>query len=124
MKELILFVVSLLLGFVLLPIMFLYSMIFGKKQEYVLLKFAINIDILGNINGDMIRDLVIINKSKPNLFCASGVTISASLGHLIATDNINNFGLWFSNILDKAFQEKNHCLNAFNLLNLDSQKTN
>jgi hypothetical protein len=99
-------------------------MIFGKKQEYVWLKMATNIDILGNINGDLIRDLVIIDKTKPNIFCVSGVTISASLGHLIATDNINSFGLKFSRLLDKCFNQKNHCLNAFNLLNLSSQNQN
>jgi hypothetical protein len=79
---------------------------------------------MGNINGDLIRDLVIIDQSKPNLFNKQFTTISASIGHLIATNNINNFGLWFSGVLDLAFKEKNHCLNAFNILNLDSQKTN
>jgi len=128
MRYYLLVLISLVLGALLLPIFFIYSLLRNrfdeKKQFNVLYHIAVNIDILGNINGDMIRDIIILDQSKKNIFNEQFVTISASIGHLIATDNINKRGLWFSNLLDKAFKEKNHCLNAFNQLNLDSQKTN
>ncbi len=128
MRYYLLVFIALILGVLLLPIFFVYSLLRNrfdeKKQFNILYHIAVNIDIMGNINGDLIRDFVIIDQNKPNLFNKQFTTISASIGHLIATNNINKFGLWFSNLLDKAFQEKNHCLNAFNQLNLCSQKTN
>ena len=126
MRYYLLLLVSLVLGALLLPIFFIYSLLRNrfdeKKQFNILYHIAVNIDIMGNINGDLIRDLIILDKSRNNLFNQQFVTISASIGHLIETDNINNFGLWFSNLLDKAFKEKNHCLNAFNQLNLQILK--
>ena len=126
MRYYLLLLVSLVLGALLLPIFFIYSLLRNrfdeKKQFNVLYHIAVNIDILGNINGDLIRDIIILDQSKKNIFNEQFVTISASIGHLIATDNINNFGLWFSNLLDKSFKEKNHCLNAFNQLNLQTLK--
>ena len=122
MRYYFLVLIALVLGALLLPIFFIYSLLrnrFNEKKQFdILYHIAVNIDIIGNINGDLIRDLIILDQSKKNIFNRQFVTISASIGHLIATDNINSFGIWFSNILDKAFKEKNHCLNAFNQLNL------
>ena len=126
MRYYILVLVALILGALLLPIFFIYSLLrnrFDQRKQFdILYHIAVNIDIMGNINGDLIRDLIILDQTKPNLFNQQFVTISASIGHLIATNNINSFGLWFSGVLDSAFKEKNHCLNAFNQLNLGSLK--
>ena len=123
MRYYILVLIALMLGALLLPIFFIYSLLCNrfdeKKQFNILYHVAVNIDILGNINGDLIRDLIIIDQKKPNLFNKQFVTISASIGHLIITNNINRLGVWFSDLLDKCFNEKKHCLNAYNQLNLN-----
>ena len=123
MRYYILVLIALMLGALLLPIFFIYSLLRNrfdeKKQFNILYHIAVNIDILGNINGDLIRDLIIIDQKKPNLFNKQFVTISASIGHLIITNNINRLGVWFSDLLDKCFNEKKHCLNAYNQLNLN-----
>ena len=73
---------------------------------------SITIDILGNINGELLE--LIVTKQRNTLFGTKGVTISASLGYLEVRCQLNKRGKWLSKTLDKAFSEKNHCVNAYN----------
>lgn len=73
---------------------------------------AIFIDYLGNVLlGGLIRNAVTEEKGKHNLLGMPLVTISAALGQLIFTENINAFGRLFVRIL--SVFEPNHCARAY-----------
>ena len=123
MRNYLLLFIALILAFVYLPFSWIYTLLgnrFSKEnQDEILLGLAITVDILGNIVGLPLYHLFAKKRDGNTLFCKKGITISASIGHLIATDIINKKGLWFSSVLDIAFKERWHCLNAFNQLNLN-----
>jgi hypothetical protein len=73
---------------------------------------AVMIDILGNVMFGELFELFFAEVRHVGYFGAK-TTISAAIGHLIATKNITNFGLRFSGWLDVAFREKDHCLEAY-----------
>lgn len=114
MRAFITFVLAILLGAILLPVSFAYSLLVYRKERTLSSFFysnAITIDILGNINGELIERIV--TKERNTLFGSKGVTISASLGQLEYRKKLNRFGTFISKTLDIAFNEPNHCLNAF-----------
>lgn len=57
-------------------------------------------------------------------FFGTNVTVSAALGHLIETNNVNKFGLSVSSILDKLDSIGSHCLNAYKeeILNINKDE--
>jgi hypothetical protein len=114
MKGFIAFIVAVILGLILLPISFIYSFLvylFQNKLYYFFLNNAITIDILGNVNGELIERLV--TKERNTLFGSQGVTISASLGDLELRNKLNKKGLFLSKILNFAFNQKQHCIDAY-----------
>ncbi len=114
MKGFIAFICAVILGCLLLPISFLYSFfvyLFQNKLHYFFLNNAITIDILGNVNGELIERFV--TKEKRTLFGEQGVTISASLGDLELRGKLNKKGLFLSKMLNFAFNQKQHCVDAF-----------
>ena len=113
MKGFIAFICAIILGVIWLPISFLYSMFVYRFSSNFFLNNAITIDILGNVNGELLERLV--TKEKNTLFGTRGVTISASLGYLEVRCQLNKRGKLLSKLLDKAFNEPNHCVNAYNL---------
>jgi len=112
MKGFIAFVCTIVLGIIWLPISFIYSMFVHRFSSNFFLNNSITIDILGNINGELLE--LIVTKQRNTLFGTKGVTISASLGYLEVRCQLNKRGKWLSKTLDKAFSEKNHCVNAYN----------
>ena len=119
MKGFIVFIVACVLGVILLPISFIYSFIvylFQNKLYYFFLNNAITIDILGNVNGELIERIV--TKERDTLFGLHGVTISASLGDLELRNKLNKKGMLLSKMLNFAFNQKQHCIDAYyNLIN-------
>jgi len=114
MRAFITFVFAILLGAILLPVSFIYSLFVYRKERTLTSFFysnAITIDILGNVNGELIE--LMVTKERKTLFGQRGVTISASLGQLEYRKKLNLFGKFISKTLDKAFNEPNHCHNAF-----------
>lgn len=106
------FICSIILGIILLPISFIYSLLVNiKSLNIFFLNNAITIDILGNVNGELIERIV--TKEKNTFFGRRGITISASLGYLEVNNKLNKKGLWLSKVLDIAFNEKNHCIEAY-----------
>lgn len=119
MKGFIAFVVAFSLGWILLPISFIYSMLVNiRNLNQFFLNNAITLDILGNVNGELIERFV--TKEKNTLFGKKGITISASLGQLEINKKLNKKGLFLSKLLDLCFKEKNHCKNAYTNVNRSS----
>ena len=118
-RNFIILLVAIVLGCVLLLPFALYTILFYRheesKQSVIFITLAIMIDIAGNVVGLPIYHIIAKHKDGNTLFCLPKVTISASIGHLILTGNINKKGLWISNILNKAFQEPTHCVSAYQL---------
>lgn len=112
MKGFIAFVCAIILGIILLPISFVYSMFVHRFGSDFFLNNAITIDILGNINGELIERLV--TKERNTLFGTKGVTISASLGDLELKGKLNKRGIFLCFILEFFFSEPDHCINAYN----------
>ena len=112
MKGFIAFICAIVLGIIWLPISFIYSMFVYRFSSNFFLNNAITIDILGNINGELLERIV--TKQRNTLFGTKGVTISACLGYLEVRCQLNKRGKWLSKTLDKAFNETNHCVNAYN----------
>lgn len=121
MKGFIAFIVAFILGWILLPISFIYSMLVNiRNLNQFFLNNAITLDILGNVNGELIERFV--TKEKNTLFGTRGVTISASLGQLEYLKKLNKKGLFLSKLLDLCFNQKHHCLSAyFDLLEKNKQ---
>jgi hypothetical protein len=114
MRAFITFVLAILLGAILLPVSFIYSLFVYRKERTLTSFFysnAITIDILGNVNGELIERFV--TKERNTLFGQQGVTISASLGDLEIRGKLNKKGLFLSKILNFAFNQKQHCIDAF-----------
>lgn len=111
MKGFIAFICAFVLGWILLPISFIYSMLVNRFSGNFFLNNAITLDILGNVNGELIERFV--TKEKNTMFGMQGVTISASLGDLEIRGKLNKKGLFLSKILNFAFNQKQHCIDAF-----------
>jgi hypothetical protein len=111
MKGFIAFGCAFVLGCLLLPISFIYSMLVNRFSSKFFLNNAITLDILGNVNGELIERFV--TKEKNTMFGQQGVTISASLGDLEIRGKLNKKGLFLSKMLNFAFNQKQHCIDAF-----------
>lgn len=82
-----------------------------------ILKFslALCIDFFGNaFAGNLLKHFILKNKQLLNLFGIGTITISAAIGQAIFYNNCTKFGLKLSSWLDVIFNEKDHCLTAFN----------
>ena len=127
------FVASIILGIILLPILFIYQLIWAIikfKQEpwkkiiyfigevgfvisWILSRIGVGIDILGNVLGELIKKFV--SKSDETYFGKVNMTISGSLGHLELDNKLTPFGKQLVNLLNKIFREggDGHCINSY-----------
>lgn len=79
--------------------------------KYILLRLAVAIDIMGNVVvGELLEDA--ITSEEKTFFMDGKTTISASVGHLEKNNKLNKFGLLFTKLLGKVF-ENNHSVNAY-----------
>lgn len=96
---------------------YLFTLRIWGFLKYLAHHIAKAIDKLGNVlAGEMIED--IITPIEKTYFGLGEFTISASTGYLVALHkkNINALnprGIWFSNALNKVFDEEQHCLSAY-----------
>lgn len=141
MKELlnsiILLVSAVVMGIIVLPLGFVYYILWSvwtsKKSNIfsiftkiwrifnelmlvfasIIRQVAIGIDQVGNvIAGELIEDC--ITKEENTTFSKSGITISASTGKLETEGKLNKVGIWFTETLSKVFEE-NHSVIAYKL---------
>lgn len=134
---------SLILSIILLPVGFLYTI--GKYAKeckvnpiltmlknfglsillvisYLCMRVAVAIDRLGNVvAGEFLEDFI---TSKENtLFSDPNTTISSSTGALEVEGELNETGIWFSNLLSRAIGEDNHAILSY-AHQLESDKLN
>jgi len=83
-----------------------------ERNRPYLYRCAFVIDISANVMFGELFEAIMAKQRKFNLF-GEYTTISASIGQLIHVNNINNIGIKFSKLLDKIFNEENHCINAY-----------
>lgn len=124
---------SLILSIILLPVGFLYTI--GKYAKeckvnpiltmlknfglsillvisYLCMRVAVAIDRLGNvIAGEFLEDF--ITSKEDTLFSDPNTTISSSTGALEVEGELNETGIWFSNLLSKAIGEDNHAILSY-----------
>ncbi len=149
MKDFKLFIIALLLGILVIPIGFMYTIlkylykpisgfiiylfyilkqlikivefVFTKTEYSFFLKLSIVVDMLGNVtSGEMFED--IITSKENTLFSNGDYTISAATGKLEIDEQLNAKGIWFTNALSKVFG-KNHSIKAY-LETLNDQNIN
>jgi len=117
MKKALLLIIAIILFVLIAPFGFVYTGIYycfkdkSKGFSYTE-RIAFAIDILGNCCFGELFDLMFSECRNVGYFGYPN-TISSSIGYLIAAKNINSFGVWFSKLLDKCFNTKDHCLNAY-----------
>jgi hypothetical protein len=80
--------------------------------KYLLFQIAYFIDLLGNVLfGEMLEDIVTTRED--TYLGKGGITISAALGELAQSYDLNKTGIWLVNLLGKV--DKNHCQKAIEL---------
>jgi hypothetical protein len=70
--------------------------------------------MLGNVNGEWLEHL--LTKRRNTLFGKRNITISQSVGELLIEGDYKPLAVTFCKVLDWAFNEPNHCINAYNQL--------
>jgi len=115
-NKILLLIIAVLLAIILLPCMFIYSLIVsiynGTVDEFCR-RNAVIIDLAGNVNGELIEDLVVKENVDDTLFGETTSTISSSLGELQEHNLLNSKGIWLNKLLDKAFNMDNHSKMAY-----------
>src|SRR6478735_8627319 len=110
-NKILLLIIAVLLAIILLPCMFIYSLIVsiynGTVDEFCR-RNEIIIDLAGNVNGELIEDLVVKENVDDTLFGETTSTISSSLGELQEHNLLNSKGIWLNKLLDKIFMKNKH----------------
>ena len=117
MKTFILLVIAIVIFILISPIGIIYTSIYyiwkevdkGYTYSY---RCAFAIDVLANCLFGELFELFLCKGRGKTLFGTS-TSISASAGELIITGRFHHNRIWFVKMLDKAFSEKDHCLNAY-----------
>lgn len=102
-----------LLGVIRYIFSFLYNII--VTLGYLLNHIAIMLDMLWNVSGEFIEDSV--TWEEKTTFGFPKITVSASIGKLEEENKLNKTGKWFSNLLNVAFNQKNHAKDAWKWYN-------
>jgi len=80
--------------------------------KYLLFQVAYFIDLIGNVLfGELLEDIVTARED--TYLGKGGITISAALGDLAMSYDLNKTGIWLVRILGKV--ENNHCQKAIEL---------
>jgi hypothetical protein len=79
---------------------------------HILYEIAYALDMCWNVNGEIIEDIV--TAEEKTTFTERDLSVSASVGKLQIDNKLNKFGLKFSKILNFAFGQKQHAVDAWN----------
>jgi hypothetical protein len=77
-----------------------------------LYEVAYMLDLMWNVNGEIIEDMV--TAKEDTTFSQKNMSVSASIGKLQIDGNLNKFGLGFSKVLNFFFGQKQHAIDAWN----------
>lgn len=118
-----LWILSLIIGIVLIPIGLLYSLFSAiwKNKFFAeglpninkkCLILATALDIFGNVVCSELFNSILISKTSEHKFGKYGETISEVIGYNLINNTLSNAGKILNNILN--FFEKNHTLKVIN----------
>jgi hypothetical protein len=118
MKNTILLITAIILFGIISPFGIMYTALYYANKETdkgysYSYRCAFAIDVLANcLFGELFEAALSCERGATSF--GRSTSISAATGELIHKGKISRFGKWFSKMLDKAFREKEHCLNAYN----------
>ena len=78
---------------------------------HMLYELAYSLDLIWNVNGEILEDFMTAEEN--TTFTDRDISVSASVGKLQKEGKLNRFGLWFSRLLNFAFGQKQHALDAW-----------
>lgn len=78
---------------------------------YLLNSFSYFLDLLSNVNGEIYEDVLTV-KEDTN-FGKKNISVSSSTGKLEVDGKIKNGSQWFSNLLNFAFNQKQHARDSY-----------
>lgn len=119
MKYFLLLIIAIVLFLVVVPVATTYTFFYYRFKEpenrnKYYYRIAYTIDVLANVLGGELFEKILCNKQKiTTLFCKPNYSISEAIGKEIFESNFNYKYEWFLKLLDKAFNETNHCLEAY-----------
>ena len=93
-----------------------YSIIYYSRKEKesgsYSRRYAIGVDKMCNAAfGEMLEAM--FAKRRGVTYFGKSCTVSAAIGGIIVTNNINKFGMFVSGVLDKLDSKGNHCFRAY-----------
>lgn len=115
----ILLIIAIILFIIVVPIAGIYTFTYyrfkesdNRKKYYY--RIAYTFDVLANvIGGEFFEWILCIERTEYSLFGKPNYSLSESIGKEIVQRNFNYKHQWFLNILNKAFKQKNHCLESY-----------
>jgi len=119
MKYFLLLIIAIILFIVVVPIATTYTFFYyrfkeadNRKQYYYRIAYAI--DVLANVMGGEWFEAILCKERKiDTLFARPNWSISEAIGKEIFESNFNYKYNWFLKLLNSAFSEEDHCLNAY-----------
>lgn len=126
MKDLLLLIVAIVLFLLLGAVAYVYTCIYylfneKDKQRTQAFKTAYAIDVFANMTmGEFFELFFSVNRGV-TLF-GDKYSLSCAIGHEMTTKNFKEKYRWFSMFLDFVFNEKDHCVNAYNFEKLNIKK--
>jgi hypothetical protein len=78
---------------------------------YIFYEIAYGLDLTWNVNGEAIEDLMTTEEN--TTFTDREISVSASIGKLEIDGKLKKFGKGFSKVLNFAFNQKQHAIDAW-----------
>jgi len=119
MLNFLLLIIAIVLFVLIVPCASIYTWVYyqfkekeNRKRYYY--RIAYTIDVLANVMGGELFEKVLCKARKvDSLFGKTNYSISEAVGKEIFESNFNYKHEWFLTMLNKAFNEENHCLEAY-----------
>jgi len=78
---------------------------------YMLYEIAYSLDLGWNVNGEILEDM--FTAKEDTEFSKKNISVSATIGKLEVDGDLNKSGLRFSKVLNFAFNQKQHAIDAW-----------
>lgn len=99
--------------FILVQLFVVFRYLLTRQKVDFFFKIAYSLDLIWNVTaGEFLEDCLTNNEQTK--FGQGNITVSASTGKEVESGDIAKRGRWFVSWLDRIFNEKDHCLNAWN----------
>lgn len=85
---------------------------FAATIGYMLYEIAYSLDLGWNVNGEILEDM--FTAKEDTEFSKKNISVSASIGKLEIDGDLNKSGKRFSKVLNFAFNQKQHAIDAWN----------